>query len=230
MTEAEWLACADPTPMLEFLRGKASDGKLRLFAVESVRLVSKLLVHPNSRAAVEASERVAEGVSSADILAPIYRAAWDILPLEPFSNLQVTVARAAGRTVQEQAYEAAAWTKNEIVELHGEMEEENVTSEDEKYPVYWIGKAQGEALLAAFLRDIFGNPFRWVSIDRTSLTPNVVRLAQAIYDDRAFDRLPMLANALEEAGCTNADILSHCREPGPHVRGCWVVDLLLGKE
>jgi hypothetical protein len=57
----------------------------------------------------------------------------------------------------------------------------------------------------------------------------VPKLAQAIYDDRVFDRLPILADALEEAGCTNADILNHCRQPGEHVRGCWVVDLLLGK-
>ena len=59
--------------------------------------------------------------------------------------------------------------------------------------------------------------------------PNA-KLAQGIYDDRAFDRLPVLADALEEAGCTNAEILAHCREPGPHVRGCWALDLLLGKE
>jgi hypothetical protein len=54
-------------------------------------------------------------------------------------------------------------------------------------------------------------------------------LAQAIYDDRAFDRLPILADALEEAGCTDADILNHCRRPGEHVRGCWAIDLVLGK-
>jgi len=57
----------------------------------------------------------------------------------------------------------------------------------------------------------------------------VIKLAQAIYDDRAFDRLPILADALEEAGCTNIDILEHCRVPGPHVCGCWVVDLLLSE-
>jgi hypothetical protein len=55
-------------------------------------------------------------------------------------------------------------------------------------------------------------------------------LAQAIYEDRAFDRLPVLADALEDAGCTNSDLLGHLRGPGPHARGCWVLDLLLGKE
>jgi hypothetical protein len=58
----------------------------------------------------------------------------------------------------------------------------------------------------------------------------VARLARGIYDDRAFDRLPILADALEDAGCHDTAILDHCRQPGPHVRGCWVVDLLLGKE
>jgi hypothetical protein len=55
-------------------------------------------------------------------------------------------------------------------------------------------------------------------------------LAVGIYKETAFDRFPILADALEDAGCDNADILNHCRGPGPHVRGCWVIDLLLGKE
>jgi hypothetical protein len=58
----------------------------------------------------------------------------------------------------------------------------------------------------------------------------VVKVAQAIYDERAFDRMSILADALEEAGCTDQDILAHCRSGGDHVRGCWVVDLVLGKE
>jgi len=62
------------------------------------------------------------------------------------------------------------------------------------------------------------------------LTPTVQSIAACIYQDRAFDRLPILADALEEAGCTNADVLLHCRQPGEHVRGCWVVDLVLGKK
>lgn len=80
------------------------------------------------------------------------------------------------------------------------------------------------------LRDVFGNPLRPVIINPASITSNVRQLAELIYADRAFDRLPLLADALEEVGCDNADILAHCRGPGPHVRGCWVVDLLLGKE
>jgi hypothetical protein len=80
------------------------------------------------------------------------------------------------------------------------------------------------------LRDIFGNPFRPVKLDPRWLTPDVVELARGIYDSRAFDRLPILADATQDAGCDNADILDHCRSDRPHVRGCWVIDLLLGKE
>jgi hypothetical protein len=80
------------------------------------------------------------------------------------------------------------------------------------------------------LRCIFGNPFRPASRTDAWQTANVVAIARAIYHEGSFDRLPILADALEEAGCTDADLLAHCRGPDPHVRGCWVVDLLLGKE
>jgi hypothetical protein len=81
----------------------------------------------------------------------------------------------------------------------------------------------------ALLRDIFGNPFRPVAVDPAWLTSDVLALAKGIYEDRAFDRMPILADALQEAGCDSDDILNHCRGPGPHARGCWVVDLILGK-
>ena len=83
----------------------------------------------------------------------------------------------------------------------------------------------------ALLRDITGNLFRPAALAPSWLAWNdgtVRKMAQAIYDARAFDRLPLLADALEDAGCTDAAILSHGREPGEHVRGCWVVDLVLG--
>ena len=90
---------------------------------------------------------------------------------------------------------------------------------------------------ANILRDIFGNPLRCTSIDLAWLTQNVLALAQAAYDNRkppreTLDnaRLALLADALEDARCDNAKILNHCRQPGQPVRGCWVVDLLLGKE
>jgi hypothetical protein len=80
------------------------------------------------------------------------------------------------------------------------------------------------------LRDIFGPlPFRPVALDPAWLTPAVIGLAQRIYTEKAFDQLPALAEALVKAGCQAAEILAHCRSEGPHVKGCWVVDLLTGK-
>jgi len=78
------------------------------------------------------------------------------------------------------------------------------------------------------LRDIFGNPFRRVTFDPQWLTFTVLALAQTMYDSRDFSAMPILADALQDAGCDSDDVLAHCRSAGPHVRGCWVIDLLLG--
>ncbi|HJZ60331.1 MAG TPA: hypothetical protein VKE74_35635 [Gemmataceae bacterium] len=97
--------------------------------------------------------------------------------------------------------------------------------------VYRTTEAAEQAVQVALLRDIFGNPFRPVAVDPRWLTSDVVALARGIYEGRAFDRLPILADALQDAGCENADILGHCRDPQlAHIRGCWVVDLVLGKQ
>ncbi len=96
---------------------------------------------------------------------------------------------------------------------------------------YWLATTKpAQHRACRLILDIFGNPFRPIAADPAWLTPTVQSIATAIYEDRAFDSLPILADALEEAGCTNVDMLLHCRKPGEHVRGCWVVDLVLGKE
>jgi hypothetical protein len=88
-----------------------------------------------------------------------------------------------------------------------------------------------EQSIIRMLHDIFGPlPFRDVHVAPEWLTSNVLALAFGIYAEMAFDRLPILADALQDTGCEDADLLTHCRGPGPHVRGCWVVDLLLGKQ
>jgi hypothetical protein len=79
------------------------------------------------------------------------------------------------------------------------------------------------------LRDIFGNPLRPITFDTDWRTSTAVALASQMYESRDFSAMPILADALQDAGCDNGDILDHCRGPGPHVRGCWVVDLVLGK-
>src|SRR5262249_1404398 len=84
-----------------------------------------------------------------------------------------------------------------------------------------------EPLQAALLRDIAGNPFRPPLLDPRWRTPDVVQLARAAEVHGSFDALPVVADALEEAGCTNRDVLAHLRGPGPHVRGCWALGLIL---
>lgn len=103
-------------------------------------------------------------------------------------------------------------------------------------PASWVNGQWDSAILmrerqaiAALIRDIFGNPFRPVDFDPAWRTAQAVQLAQDIYDHRQFDRLPFLGDVLEQAGCHHADVLTHCREAVEHVRGCWVVDLILSK-
>jgi len=227
MTEAEWNTCTDPRPMLEFLEGKASDRKLRLFAVACCRRIWHLLSDERSRKAIEVAERYAEGVVRGTELETAYEAAcgvtngvgntWDAaqdLGSRYFSEAFDGVAGAA-------AY-AAIWAANSDDLLDVGFVANAVT---------FASQAPTRKDAAWLLQDVFGPlPFRLVTLDPIWLTNTVTSLAQAIYTDHAFDRLPILADALEDAGCTNADILNHCRQPGVHVLGCWVVDLLLGKE
>ncbi|MBP3956137.1 hypothetical protein J8F10_12675 [Gemmata sp. G18] len=80
------------------------------------------------------------------------------------------------------------------------------------------------------LRDIFGNPFRPITFSPSWRTDTVLALAAQMYSSRDFSAMPILADALQDAGSDSAEVLDHCRGPGPHVRGCWVVDLVLGKD
>ena len=96
----------------------------------------------------------------------------------------------------------------------------------------WVDLEGGAAVphvLCSLVREVFGNPFRRVKVNRAWRTSTVVALTKGLYDEKAFDRMPILADALQDAGCDSDDILNHCRDPNQlHVRGCWVVDLVLG--
>jgi hypothetical protein len=239
MTEAEWHGCMDPTPMLEFLRGRASERKLRLFAAACVRLHWGLLIRQRSRDAVALSEEVADGTGSAEALAAAYRHAWEVLPQLADRDAIVLAARAAGRTVEQEPFDAANWTKNEIVELHAGLAMEGAGSEDEENRLYWEGKAKGKGRLALLLRDIFAPFWSLPPLSAPILAWNggsLAQLVQAASDERLLPsgeldpvRLSVLADALEEAGA-DAVLVAHLREPGPHWRGCWAVDAVLGKE
>ncbi len=119
--------------------------------------------------------------------------------------------------------------------LEIEYKDFKLAIERAEFAEMWIDRApeQEESIRAKhcdLVRDIFGNPFRPVTLDPRWLTSTVLDLARIIYDERTFERMPILADALMDAGCDSEEILSHCRNGGPHVRGCWVIDLLLANE
>jgi hypothetical protein len=203
MNEAEWRECTDPTTMLVFLRGKASDRKLRLFNCACCRCMWDRMVDERSRQAVEIAEQFADGITSEQSRATNWSSAYHAWIDSLRSNAPKRIKQAL------------------FLACHASQDTVSVGS---------VGVPIDVRLRSSLLRDIFGNSFRPVTVDPAWLTPAVVELTHTIYDERAFDRLPALADSLEDVGCDNADILTHCRGSGPHVRGCWVVDLLLGKE
>ena len=211
------MAASDPTTMLQFLRGRASDRKLRLFGVACCRRIQGLL-DQTGREAVEVAERDADGLASTDEQRKMENLAW---------------WDADGLNYEEEHIWIAGWAAHAAVE--GQPTYAAVLA------VNAAKRADEAVFQCLLLRDIFGNPFRpspplpayvlaWN--DRT-----VPRIAQAIYDDRKMPegtldtaRLAILADALLDAGCEDEALHQHLREPGPHVRGCFAVDTLLGRE
>ena len=232
MTEAEWLACSDPGPMLGFLNGKASDRKLRLIAVACCRSILQFMPDQRCLEALAVCERFADGMADEQELrsaavAALESAEDNSLAVEGQSFAIGQGIYFAARTVfhaaNPLALEAAATTTRCLFYAVVGAGGDDLTARS----------AAGEnarQFRISTLIDVFGNPFRPVTLNPAWRTPKVTTLAQTIYNDRAFDRMPELADALQEAGCDHQDLLSHCRGPGPHVKGCWVVDLLLGKE
>ena len=188
VTETEWLACTEPQKMLEFLRGKVSDRKLRLFACACCRLMEPYWKKPTGALGIfDEAEQIADGLRS---LGTHY--GWYVFTQD--------------------ARDAAQHAVNEMNNHYAE-------------PVRYLA--------CPLLRDIFGNLFCPITLApawRTWHDGLIPSMAQKMYDRRDFSDMPVLADALEEAGCQEQDILGHCRSGGEHVRGCWVVDLLLGKE
>jgi hypothetical protein len=225
MTEAEWLVCQDPLAMLEFLRGKVSDRKLRLFAVACVRRLSPLLV-PEARAALEVAERVAEGTADSAERKRARETAFHVGWVSFGAHRRGPAKAAVCDALERRAWEAAT---------NAARRSSHIGAMDRLWPHlgdYSNALKVEEVSITGLLRCSFGNPIRPAALNPSWLSWNdggIHKMAQSIYDDHAFDRLPLLADALEDAGCIDADILSHCRTPGEHVRGCWVVDLLLGK-
>jgi hypothetical protein len=279
VNEQDWLACIDPQPMLEFLRGRASDRKLRLFACACCRRIWHLIPQPPVQSGVGIGEQAADGlVSEVDcreaacsvqgvITVRSMRemnaahaqgrllTEWELLAV--IRTLAFRTLRSDRQRVREVLQQAAEAARCAVVRAAGKQPRwHGLTAEQaaaEGYQLYrpaipglepssWVPQemlAEGAAQ-SALLRDLFGNPFRPAALDPAWLTwhdGTIPKIAQTVYDDRDLPsghldphRLAALADALEDAGCTDQDILGHCRGPGPHVRGCWLIDVVLGKE
>jgi hypothetical protein len=227
MTEKQWLACTDPTPMLGFLRGKASERKLRLFAVACCRRLGPLLQDTRITAALDVAERHTDGAATQADLEAALRAAAKAQHAQRrkallFAYAAVMDACGPGGLG---AAEKVAWAEAAAADSRATYGERLRRTRPDLY-----------ASLAALFREVLGNPFRSILISSTWRTAQLAALAQAAYDERELPtgtldpaRLAVLADALEDAGCTDPELLGHLRGPGEHVRGCWAVDLLLGK-
>jgi hypothetical protein len=248
MTEQQWLEATDPQAMLEFVlqqamlefreSGNTNDRKQRLFACACCRRVWHLLSDERSRKDVEAAERFADGDASAETLAALYAAGAAYRETAPRSLQFATREEAAAF----QATSCAAAVAGDVPDIEWAMDAAACAIACTRVQTELWGTEAGDRTVEEsgeeegagqcyLLRCIFGNPFRpQPAIDPAWRAWNdgaVAKLAQSIYEERAFDRLAILADALEKAGCTDADILAHLRGPGPHARGCWAVDLIL---
>jgi hypothetical protein len=229
VNESDWNNCTDPGPMLELLRGGASDRKLRLFACACVRRVWPVLPPGPTHEAVRHSEDYADRKATARDLGRI-RKPGRIPVLHPSNGVALSLAPLLRPDVscQDASVIAEAVTRFVGWECRGGRPVEYVIHQE-------VVQAEGRAQ-ATLLSDIIGSPFRPVALDPTSQTHEVLVLAHAIYEERTLPsghldaaRLAVLADVVEEAGATDAQLLSHLRSPGPHVRGCFAVDAVLGR-
>jgi len=229
MTEAEWTASTDPHDMLEFLEGETGDRKLwpllemrKGKAKRPEAAAVRHRVHSPGRRFLPAERcRQIDGIDEgAD--------KWQGIGEDELPNVLLSAASEAlfqaiqygvSTCTHNPDARIASWTALALSEGRSRLADGSINDQDERA---WQGRV---------LRDLFGSlPFRPVSLDAAWQTSTVTSLAQAIYDERAFDRLPILADALEDAGCNNQEVLSHLRSGREHCRGCWPLDLVLGKE
>ena len=232
MTEQSWLTHTIPWEMIDFVGPGASARKLRLFACACCRQVLNPFVPPFVLRAVTATEAFADGEISSDAQARVREVLGEAARAEgasgPVYFRDVLGACLSASCQSVNVAEVAQDTSHVAASAAGDgpLHEGLRVIRREDRPPEFVAELATQADL---FRDIFGNPFRSSEIQLEWLTDTVLALARGIYADRAFDGMPILADALQDAGCDDDDILSHCRDPHKHVRGCWIVDLLLGK-
>jgi hypothetical protein len=227
MTEWQWLNRTDPQKMLHFIGSTLSPRKCRLLACACCRRVALATNNPDLTL-IDLSERYADGMATDEEI--------DRVPIPGYSSwLGDTYTHAtrlaAHSAIQTNVYSACSYAV--IVRRDYARREWQYANNVERSDAMLAATAAEATAQTDLIRDIVGNPFRPVILKPAWLAWNdgtVPKIARAIYEERAFVRLPVLADALEDAGCGDAAILAHCRGDGPHVRGCWVVDLILGKQ
>jgi hypothetical protein len=210
LTEEEWLAGTHPGTLLTFRPGRATDRKMRLFGCACCRLIWEHLPEEWVRRAVETAERFAD-------------------------HLLDDTARDAARRDANQAVAGLRGFRARLAEAAADLLKPRVSVSAAVRVADQLQTGRTAYLLparqCALLRDIMTNPFHppgRLHPDWLTWRDGLVRqLAQAIYEERAFERMPILADALEDAGCSDAVVLGHLRGPGPHVPGCWLLDRLL---
>jgi hypothetical protein len=204
--------------MLEFVRRRTSERKRLLFACGCFRSIWGL-TDPSSREAVETCEAYADGKVHLGEVEQVAR------------RVPQAAGDQAGKASAAVAHMAWAVSNSSILSyiVGGGAFARAEEALEEAVVVARRAWSAASVAHCGLVREVFNNPFRPITLDPTWRTPTVVQLAQSLYDERCFEDMPVLADALEEAGCTNGEVLDHCRSPGPHVRGCWVVDLVLDK-
>jgi hypothetical protein len=236
MTEAEWLACDDPQPLARYLFGCISPRKLRLWACACGREVLPCFANPLMGKVLDLFEGVAEGERSREAQQrPLSELQWAAEDEQSVGFSRAVAGIAHSQWIEMvNGYEghfalgllhlasAKAYNVCPMAQAEG-------PTDLPADPTWLFTYSTAQKKQSALARDIVGNPFRSAAINRSWLTSDVVSLARGIYVARAFDRLPILADALQDAGCEHEDVLSHCRGSDPHVRGCWVLDAVLGK-
>jgi hypothetical protein len=230
MKEARWLSTNEARLLLNYPGNLFSRRKTILVAAACCRRAWDLLVDPRSKRAVrvvEATEQFVDGLISYPELKADCQRAWGL----------TRESTPAGQATEACAFLIAALLRREQAGLSYTMPEPNKTIEIAcrvaRQALDAIASPDTDSRICDLLRDCFGNPWRLEAVSPSWLTWNdsaVRRLARHIYEERAFGDMPVLADALEEAGCTYEEMLAHCRRPVEHIRGCWVLDLLLGKE
>ncbi len=247
MSGDDWSVCTDPQLMLMLLRSRraATDRKLRLFACACCRRIWDRFPHPFNQDLVVEVEDHPDGQFKDEDLQTVMRASSSV-EAEFRGQPAYWVAKVLGRGFYKMtAFESTALVACKAMALD-DLEYRNRVEAGLFWSVSGGAVADGgevslpapvppaavqvEATAqAGLLREVFGSPFRPVGFEDEWRTEAVVSLARGMYESRDFTVMSVLADALEDAGCADDDILPHCRGPGPHVRGCWVVDAALGK-